>query len=123
MRISDRYEHEIDSGKLFTSREKKSQSAMEYLMTYGWAILIIAVVLVALFQMGVFNSANFAPKAQPGSCQVFRTTAATSLEGTCNNELPQYVALFKGIVTSNVTSNIGNLQQNRQHRICRNGHI
>ena len=87
----------------------KNQSAMEYLMTYGWAILIIAIVLVALFQMGVFNSANFAPKAQPGSCQVFRTTAATSLEGTCNNELPQYVALFKGIVTSNVTSNIGNL--------------
>ena len=74
----------------------KNQSAMEYLMTYGWAILIIAVVLVALFQMGVFNSANFAPKAQPGSCQVFRTTAATSLEGTCNNELPQYVAQFNG---------------------------
>jgi len=29
---------------------------MEYLMTYGWAILIIAVVLGALFQLGVFNS-------------------------------------------------------------------
>ncbi len=104
MRISDKYEHEIDSGKLFTSREKKLQSAMEYLMTYGWAILIIAVVLVALFQMGVFNSANFAPKAQPGSCQVFRTTAATSLEGTCNNELPQYVAQFNG-ASSNI--NVG----------------
>ncbi|MGC8662475.1 MAG: hypothetical protein ACP5RT_01670, partial [Candidatus Micrarchaeia archaeon] len=30
----------------------KAQSAMEYLMTYGWAILIIAVVLGALFQLG-----------------------------------------------------------------------
>ena len=28
---------------------------MEYLMTYGWAILIIAVVLVALFSLGVFS--------------------------------------------------------------------
>ncbi len=74
----------------------RSQSAMEYLMTYGWAILIIAVVLVALFQMGVFNSANFAPKAQPGACQVFKTTASTSLEGICNNMLPQYVAQFNG---------------------------
>ena len=46
--------------------------------------------------MGVFDSANFAPKAQPGSCQVFKTVAATSLEGTCNNELPQYVAQFNG---------------------------
>ena len=33
----------------------KLQSAMEYLTTYGWAILIIAIVLVALFQ--IINSA------------------------------------------------------------------
>ena len=77
----------------------KSQSAMEYLMTYGWAILIIAVVLGALFELGFFNSANLAPKASPGSCQVYRpqgpwTTAFEGLEGTCNNELPQYVAQF-----------------------------
>ncbi len=36
-----------------------SQSAMEYLMTYGWAILIIAVVLGALYSLGIFNGANF----------------------------------------------------------------
>ena len=36
----------------------KAQSAMEYLMTYGWAILIIAVVLGALFSLGVFNGNN-----------------------------------------------------------------
>ena len=29
---------------------------MEYLMTYGWAILIIAVVLGALFSLGVFGN-------------------------------------------------------------------
>ena len=34
----------------------KLQSAMEYLMTYGWAILIIAVVLGALFSLGVFGN-------------------------------------------------------------------
>ena len=38
---------------------RKAQSAMEYLMTYGWAILIIAVVLGALFSLGVFNGQNF----------------------------------------------------------------
>jgi len=75
----------------------KAQSAMEYLMTYGWAILIIAVVLGALFQLGVFNANNFAPKAPPGSCQVFRpngpyTTSFINLEGICTGELPQYVA-------------------------------
>ena len=33
----------------------ESQSAMEYLMTYGWAILIIAVILAALYDIGVFG--------------------------------------------------------------------
>jgi len=79
----------------------KAQSAMEYLMTYGWAILIISVVLAALYQLGVFNPMTFAPKAPPGSCQVFRpngpyTTSFINLEGICSGELPQYVAQFNG---------------------------
>ncbi len=39
-------------------RRFRAQSAMEYLMTYGWAILIIAVVLGALFSLGVFNGSS-----------------------------------------------------------------
>jgi hypothetical protein len=34
---------------------KKGQSAMEYLMTYGWAILIVIIVAAALYALGVFN--------------------------------------------------------------------
>lgn len=33
----------------------KSQSAMEYLMTYGWSILVIAIVVGVLFAIGAFN--------------------------------------------------------------------
>ena len=69
---------------------------MEYLMTYGWAILIIAVVLSVLFQLGVFSSGNFQPHAQAGSCQVSKTVAGVSLEGQCNGLLPQYVGQFNG---------------------------
>jgi hypothetical protein len=86
----------------------KAQSAMEYLMTYGWAILIISVVLAALFQLGVFNPMTFAPKAPPGSCQVFRpngpyTTSFINLEGICSGELPQYVAKFNPSLHSGIT--------------------
>ncbi len=86
------------------------QSAMEYLMTYGWAILVIAVVLGVLYSLGVFNPSNFAPKAQPGSCQVFRpngpgTSYDLNLEGTCNGELPQYVAYFNGQSYFQMSSN------------------
>ncbi len=82
-------------------RTAKAQSAMEYLMTYGWAILIIAVVLGALFQLGVFNAGTFAPRAPPGACQVFRSngpgsTQFINLEGVCSGELPQYVGVFNG---------------------------
>jgi len=35
---------------------KKGQGAMEYLMTYGWAILIVLVAGVVLFQLGVLCS-------------------------------------------------------------------
>ncbi len=46
----------------------RSQSAMEYLMTYGWAILIISVVLAALFRLGVFSGV-LSPRARLGQCQ------------------------------------------------------
>ena len=36
------------------------QSAMEYLTTYGWALLIMAIVLAAMFALGVFNPGQFA---------------------------------------------------------------
>ncbi|MCL5429961.1 MAG: hypothetical protein M1504_00605 [Candidatus Marsarchaeota archaeon] len=41
-----------------TTKTFRAQSAMEYLMTYGWAILIIAVVLGALFSLGVFSGGS-----------------------------------------------------------------
>lgn len=70
-------------------------------MTYGWSILIIAIVLAALFSLGVFSNSNLGPRAQPNSCRVYRpngpaTTTNINLEGVCNGELPQYVAQFNG---------------------------
>jgi len=41
----------------------KAQSAVEYLMTYGWSILIIAVVIASLVELGVFNSVNSSPSS------------------------------------------------------------
>lgn len=38
----------------------KSQSAMEYLITYSWAIIIIAVALAALYALGLFTPSSFA---------------------------------------------------------------
>ena len=43
---------------MYAKIQLKAQSAMEYLMTYGWAILIISVVLASLFSLGVFNAGS-----------------------------------------------------------------
>lgn len=74
-----------------------AQSAMEYLMTYAWAILIISVVIAALFQLGILNGSAFSSRAKPGSCSVYKNAnSQSSLAGQCNGELPQYVASFNG---------------------------
>ncbi len=84
------------------------QAAMEYLMSYGWAILVIGIVLGVMYSLGIFTPSYFAPKAPPGSCQVFRPSGPESifeinLEGDCSNEVPEYVAQFNSN-QSNVTT-------------------
>jgi hypothetical protein len=49
---------------------KKGQSAMEYLMTYGWAILIVIIVAAALYALGVFNPATYAGSRATGFANI-----------------------------------------------------
>ncbi|MFH1978460.1 MAG: hypothetical protein ABIJ92_03985 [Candidatus Aenigmatarchaeota archaeon] len=44
----------------------KAQAAMEYLMTYGWAILIVVIVAAALFALGLFNPGTFTQSTSTG---------------------------------------------------------
>ena len=37
------------------SKPKKGQAAMEFLMTYGWAILVVLIAIAALNALGVFE--------------------------------------------------------------------
>lgn len=42
---------------------RKGQGAMEYLMTYGWAILVVMIVGIVMWQLGIFNLGGTAPTA------------------------------------------------------------
>ncbi len=44
----------------------KGQAAIEYLATYGWAILMVSIVAIVVWQMGVLN-----PPAPPPDCSGF----------------------------------------------------
>ena len=62
---------------------RKGQSAMEYLMTYGWAILVIIIVIAVLFYIGVLNPRNVTPTSctfPPGiSCASFKLATGGTL--------------------------------------------
>ncbi len=47
--------------------DKKGQSALEYLMTYGWALVVIIIVIAALFALGILSPATY----QGDSCRGF----------------------------------------------------
>lgn len=73
------------------------QSAFEYLLVLVWTILILGVVMVMLFEYGLFNPVNFYPVVFGGACHVLRpygpmTTQFISLAGTCTSGLPESVA-------------------------------
>jgi hypothetical protein len=42
---------------------KKAQAAMEFLMTYGWAILVVLVAIGALAYFGVLSPSKFLPQS------------------------------------------------------------
>lgn len=54
----------MEQGRILTGNRTaqragaRAQSAMEFLMTYGWSILIVAVVLSVLYYLGIFSSAS-----------------------------------------------------------------
>jgi len=45
---------------------RKGQGALEYLMTYGWALLVVVVVGAALYSLGVLNPGTYAKQACTG---------------------------------------------------------
>ena len=48
----------------------KGQTSLDFLMTYGWALLLIVIVVGALFALGVFNVGSFIGSRATGFAQV-----------------------------------------------------
>ena len=87
-------------------KTKKAQSAMEYLMTYGWAILIVIIVAAALYALGIFNPATYTGRIPTG----FTTLGTPSdwdvasngdVSIILKNRLPKQISVY------NVTVSIG----------------
>jgi hypothetical protein len=57
------WENYLNNGFYFLIMRKntKSQAAMEFLMTYGWALLVVLIVIAALAYFGLLNPSRFLP--------------------------------------------------------------
>jgi hypothetical protein len=64
---------------------KKGQAAMEFLMTYGWAILVVLAAIGALAYFGVLSPDKFLPEKCLGSAGLDCTEKASITSGTAGN--------------------------------------
>lgn len=99
-------------------RTLRGQAAMEYLMTYGWAILVIVIVIAALLFLNPFKSPETCLFQQPGfSCSDVKPLAYLDPAGTnpsqvqmkfsILNKNPSEVKIYKIVCT---TKPIGDLK-------------
>ena len=87
------------------SKTRRSQSALEYMMTYGWAILIIVIVAVVLYSMGIFSPSSFLSFSGITGLSGFQpASAACASNGQMivklSNSLGYQVSLFSINVTT-----------------------
>ena len=70
----------------------KGQAALDFLMTYGWALLLIVLAVGALFALGVFDISGFLGSRATGFAQVH--VAAWRVDGA-------------GVLTVKLTNQVG----------------
>ena len=104
--------------------DRKAQTALEYLMTYGWAILIIIIVGSALYALGVFSPGTFTGKRSTGFSQFqmadFKVDTDENVTLVMGNRLGKTItineitATYKGDDCSDTFGNYA-LGPNKQH--------
>jgi uncharacterized protein (UPF0333 family) len=94
--------------------ERKAQAAMEYLMTYGWAILIVIIVAAALYALGVFDpstwtgdrATGFSNMGAPasGAWKLSAANASDQFQLQLTNNLPSRINITAISVSIGTTS-------------------
>ncbi len=68
--------------------KKKGQGAMEYVMTYGWAIIIVMIVGLALWSLGILNLGKTYPKGFSGFSGVRPLDWCVDVRATSSYSIP-----------------------------------
>ncbi len=92
-------------------KHNRGQAAMEFLMTYGWAILVVLAAIGALAYFGVLSPSRFLPSSctiAPGiGCDEFKVTPTTVqllLRNGMGNDLTSATIAIATCTTSSATT-------------------
>jgi hypothetical protein len=93
----------------------KGQTALDFLMTYGWALLLIVLVIGALFALGIFDIGSFLGSRATGFAQVgvaaWRITDTGNFTVQLTNRVGSDIRVdavswtYRGVTGSNTTVN------------------
>ena len=107
---------------------KKAQAAMEFLMTYGWAILVVLIAISALTYFGVLNPSKFLPEKCdliPGLTCIDHKATETTIDLVIDNGMAQDLKNFSISMSECTPSNDLSFQDAKQITIkltdCNNG--
>lgn len=84
--------------------KKRGQAAIEFLMTYGWAIIIIVIAVAALAYLGVFSGGSttgLCNSDAPLNCREVKIT-----DGGENNDIISFVLKTTATTSSNNNNNL-----------------
>ena len=108
--------------------KKKGQAAMEFLMTYGWAILVVLIAISALAYFGVLNPSRFLPESctlVPGLSCVDHKATSNSTTLVIQNGMGQDLQAFSVNADCTTPSNVTTFSDSDQLQFnitgCSNG--
>ena len=96
---------DLEGNSIFSIKSKRSQSALEYMMTYGWAILIIVIVAVILYSMGIFNPSSSISSTITGFQQTPISSAICTPTGVLVVSIEDATGNLINITSVNATAN------------------
>jgi hypothetical protein len=83
----------------------KGQAALDFLMTYGWALLLIALVAAALLALGILDSGSFMGSRAVGFSQVSPTGWSFDSSGAFKLKLKNNAG--SNIIVTSITATYG----------------
>ena len=93
----------------------KSQSALEYMMTYGWAILVVVIVAGVLYSLGIFSPASSLSSTVTGFSNLGSVTGECAANGILRISLGDstgYPINITGVTAKSSTDQISTFKPN-----------